>query len=98
MEQYLSFDPNSRHLRIFDFKGELKELPEDFFLQYPDLKSLAVHALGLTVLPSSVNTLKQLEILNIDYTKLKQLPALAHLKELHITNNNLIDFDKEIGK
>jgi Leucine-rich repeat (LRR) protein len=98
MEQYISFDPNNQHLRIFDFNGELKELPEDFFLQYPDLKSLDVHALDLTVLPSSVNTLKQLEILNIDYTKLKKLPALEHLKELHITNNNLIDFDKEGGK
>ncbi|SEW29636.1 Leucine rich repeat-containing protein [Chitinophaga sp. YR573] len=98
MEQFLSFDSNRQHLRIFDFNGELKELPEDFFRQYPDLKSLDVHALDLAALPSSVNTLKQLEILNIDYTKLKQLPALAHLKELHITNNNLIDFDKEGGK
>ena len=79
----------------------LRELPTNYFLAYPNLKKLNLYGNKLSSLPESLFTLTNLEILHLNKNKLTVLPPsignLTSLKKLTLSCNQLTSLPTSIS-
>jgi Leucine-rich repeat (LRR) protein len=98
LSPYVRFDTTHQLLEIKDYKGEIGELPDDFFEPYSGAVTIFLAAKNVSRIPSSFDKLANLKCLSIHNTKIRQFPDSLfsmQLRRLAVVNNNLIDFDKE---
>ncbi|WP_212005791.1 leucine-rich repeat domain-containing protein [Chitinophaga sp. HK235] len=100
-DQHQHIRYHNESLEILDFQGEIDSLPDDFFLQYPSIKSLRISVKNLTTLPSSFGTLQALEACWLSDCKIKTLPEniglLKNLESVTLGIGNM-DINKEALK
>lgn len=84
-----------------DYQGEVSSLPDDLFDAYPGIQSLYIYAKDVSALPASFSKLS-LKRFGLRNSKLKELPAgievMTALEYVEVSNNNLMDFNKEAVK
>ncbi|PHT39779.1 hypothetical protein CQW23_18633 [Capsicum baccatum] len=63
----------------------LAKIPQEFFLAFPALRVLNLSRTGIRELPSSINSLRQLRALILQFCfELKELPPVANLHNLQV--------------
>lgn len=91
LSKYIRY--SAKNLDIWDTNGEIDQLPDDIFLEYPNAENVALHVKNMTALPGSLYSLKQLKTLNISGTKMKSLPEelsqLQQLQSVKLSNGNM---------
>lgn len=99
LSKYIRYG-NDKNLDIWDTNGEIDQLPDDIFLEYPNTEHVALHVKNMTTLPGSIYSLKQLKTLNISGTKIKALPEefiqLQQLQSVRLSNGNM-DLNKGLS-
>ncbi|CAA0837460.1 Putative disease resistance protein [Striga hermonthica] len=100
VEQILEITPPHRgwqHLTAFELSGSinLKQIPDHFFIDMPNIKNLNLSCLNIKYLPESFYTqLTKLEILILkDCKSLKKLESLRNFKNLEVLD---ISGDKSV--
>nr|WP_295876632.1 leucine-rich repeat protein [uncultured Chitinophaga sp.] len=92
LRKYIFYTTN-KELEIQDSNGEINELPDDIFLQYPHAEHATLHVKNMTELPGSIYSLKQLKSINISWSKIKTLPAeivqFQQLESIRLNNGNM---------
>ncbi|SJZ71980.1 Leucine rich repeat-containing protein [Chitinophaga eiseniae] len=92
LSKYIYYTTN-KELEIQDSNGEINELPDDIFLQYPHTEHATLHVKNMTELPGSIYSLKQLKSINISWSKIKTLPAeivqFQQLESIRLNNGNM---------
>lgn len=84
---------NPKTLDIWDANGDIDQLPDDIFLEYPLAENVTLHVKNMTALPGSIYSLKQLKTLTISGSKMKALPEelsqLQQLQSIRLSNGNM---------
>ncbi|KAL3750223.1 hypothetical protein ACJRO7_011244 [Eucalyptus globulus] len=92
--------PNLRMFLLYESNPSLK-IPESFFESMEKLQVLDLTGLSITSLPSSIQFLKNLESLCLDYCHLEDVTILGKLKALQflsLVRSTIARLPKEIGE
>lgn len=91
-----------KNLETLDINSAVLELPDDLFNKMPKLKRISLRSNRLTKIPSGLFNLPELEYLNLESNKIRELPDLPkygclNLKNLWVDNNQLTYFPPAIS-